>query len=216
MKLLLIAGLMACCALAARAERPMVTDDAGTLARGGFKLEAGASRAAGVTALDAAAGVGLLDGLEAELGGARARGGERAIGVALKWVPLQRETGLSVGLKWEAERVRAGGESARSQALLGLLSWRFDNGVAWHNNLGYRRSRDASGREGAASWASGVDLPIAERWQLTAEAFGERGTRPGQQLGLRWRVAEGLAVSAAVGRSDGVRQASAGVAWEFD
>lgn len=191
-------------ALAAHAERPMVTDDAGTLARGGFKLEAGASRAAGVTALDAAAGVGLLDGLEAELG------------VALKWVPLQRETGLSAGLKWEAERVRAAGESARSQALLGLLSWRFDNGVAWHNNLGYRRSRDASGREGAAVWASGVDLPIAERWQLTAEAFGERGTRPGQQLGLRWRVAEGLAVSAAVGRSDGVRQANAGVAWEFD
>jgi hypothetical protein len=215
-------GAALCAALLlppAHAERPMVTDDAGTLALHGKKLEFGVNREGSARGIELEAGYGLLEGLEVALAAARVRadGGLRVngVGLAFKWVPLQPEQGLAAGLRLDVARVRGGGESAREVALTGLLSWRFANEVALHANLGQRRVRAGGVRDSATVWAGSVDLPLAEHWQLAVEAFGERGTRPGRQLGLRYEIDEGLTLSGAVGRVDGARLASLGVAWEF-
>lgn len=214
----LAAALCAAVALTVHAERPMVTDDAGTLALHGKKLELGFSRDGTARGLEVEAGYGLLEGLEVAVAAARVRDdGVRAnaLGLTLKWVPLQPEQGLSAGLRLDFSRARAASESAREHALVGLLSWRFANEVALHANLGHRRVRAVGVRDSANLWGTGVDVPLAEHWQLAAELFGERGTRPGRQLGLRYEIDEGLTLSGALGRADGARLASVGVAWEF-
>jgi hypothetical protein len=215
-------GAALCAALLlspAHAERPMVTDDAGTLALHGKKLEFGWGREGSVRGIEIEAGYGVLEGLEVALAAARARadGGVRAhaVGLALKWVPLQPEQGLAAGLRLDIGRERGGGESAREVALTGLLSWRFANEVALHANLGQRHVRAGGVSNRSTTWAGSVDLPLAEHWQLAAEAFGERGTRPGRQIGLRYEIDEGLKLTAAIGRADGARLASLGLAWEF-
>jgi len=196
----------------------MVTDDAGTLALHGKKLEFGFSREAGARGVEVEAGYGLFDGLEVAVAAARMRAeGVRGqgFGLALKWVPLQPEQGLSAGLRLDIGHERAGGERAREVALTGLLSWRFANDIALHANLGRRSVRAGGVRDRNSVWAGSVDLPLAGHWQLAVEAFGERGTRPGRQIGLRYQVHEEVTLSAAVGRADGARLASLGVAWEF-
>lgn len=110
------------------AERPMAVDDAGTLPRGGAKLETGWSRDDDARAVEFAAGYAPVEHLEFELGYARSRDAAPspddlayAVGFALKWVPLQSDTGLSAGLKFAYERSR-GDVQERVQSLSGLLS----------------------------------------------------------------------------------------------
>ena len=104
MRLTVLAGLLALAASPALAERPMAVDDAGTLERGGAKLEFGWSKDDSVRGLEGAAGFGPIDNVELELGFGRAKDREpsphvnvRGLGAAVKWVPLQAETGLSAG-----------------------------------------------------------------------------------------------------------------------
>jgi hypothetical protein len=214
-------GAALCAALLlspAHAERPMVTDDAGTLARHGKKLELGWGREGSARGIEVEAGYGLLDGAEVAFAAARTRAdavGSNGFGLGLKWVPLQPEHGLSAGLRLDVGRERGGGESASEVALTGLLSWRFANEVALHANLGQRHVRAGGVSDRSTVWAGSVDLPLAAQWQLAMEAFGERGTRPGRQLGLRYEIDEGLKLSGAFGRADGARFASLGLAWEF-
>lgn len=208
---------------AARAERPMAVDDAGTLARGGVKLEFGLSRDDQARGMEAAVGYGLIENVEVELGvgGSRDRSAwpasrARSTGVALKWVPLQAETGLSAGLKLEAARddVRHG-EDVRTYALNLLATWASAAGPRLHANLG-RESLDAgSADERATTWGLGLDVPLGGPVQLTLETFGARHTRPDRQVGLRWELAEGLKLSGAVGRGNGRSMANLGLAWEF-
>jgi hypothetical protein len=212
------AALCAAVCFSAHAARPMVTDDAGTLALHGKKLEFGWSREGSARGIEVEAGYGLLDGLEVAVGAARVRAdGVRGtdLGLGLKWVPLQPELGLAAGLRLDIAHARGGGESAREVDLTGLLSWRFANEVALHANLGQRRVRAAGVSDRSTVWAGSVDLPVAAHWQLALEAFGERGTRPGRQIGLRHEIDEGLTLSGALGRADGARLASLGLAWEF-
>ena len=93
----------------------MRTDDAGTLAQGGVKLEAVAFRDDKTRGVDLVVGAGVLPGLEMEavLGRAKDRQYEpattyRGLGFGLKWVPLQSDTGWSAGgrLDWGHTRVR--------------------------------------------------------------------------------------------------------------
>lgn len=141
------AGLLA--AFAAQpvmAERPMAVDDAGTLDRGGAKLDFGWSRDDQVRGLNAAAGYGPVDNLELELAFEMARDHDTSprteftgAGFAAKWVPLQQEAGLSAGLKVELGRARADNqignkETPYTRALIGLASWAFESGQLIHLN----------------------------------------------------------------------------------
>ncbi len=221
-----LAGL--CCAPPAAAESPMRTDDAGTLAQGGVKLEAVAFRDDKTRGVDVGVGAGVLPGLEMEavLGRARDRQYEpatsyRGLGFGLKWVPLQSDTGWSAGgrLDWGHTRVRdeatPGPWIEREFALTAMATFRLANGQALHLNAGRKVVKAQSASQSAATWAAGYEWPLAQQLQATAEVYGEKRLRPDKALGLRYQIAEGLKVSVAAGRGNGRTFGQVGMAWEF-
>ena len=209
------------------AERPMAVDDAGTLDRGGAKLDFGWSKDDQVRGLDAAAGYGPIDNVELEFAFEMARDHDTSprtelsgVGFAAKWVPLQQEAGLSAGLKVELGRARADDqignkETAYTRALIGLASWAFASGQLIHLNLGHEWERINGDTEGLNVWGLGFDQPLSEAVQLTLEVFGAEHSGPDKAIGLRWEVADGLKLSAAAGHGNSRSFANAGVAWEF-
>lgn len=211
----------------ARAERPMAVDDAGTLERYGTKLEVGWSRDDHARGVEAAVGFGPLENVEIELGFGYGRDRHaspdetfRLTSAALKWVPLQPETGLSAGLRFEIGHKRIDDGPGRdlrtdSRAILGLLQWRFQSGSQFHLNLGRDWVRESGQTEALDTWGLGLAQPLSGGLVLTAEVFGAEAARPDRQLGLRYEIAEGLKVSAAAGRGNTRSFASAGIAWEF-
>ena len=66
-RLTVLAALLAVATSPVLAERPMAVDDAGTLERGGAKLEFGWSKDDSVRGLEGAAGFGPIDNVEVEL-----------------------------------------------------------------------------------------------------------------------------------------------------
>jgi hypothetical protein len=221
------AAVLAVSALPASAERPMAVDDAGTLERGGAKVEFGWSRDDEARGFDGAVGYGPIDNLEVELALERGRDSAsdpdvrmRGVGVAMKWVPLQAETGLSAGLKLEAARVRADvdhgdSETARAHAVHGLASWRFAAGQAVHVNLGREWVRVDGDTEAENLWGVGVEHPLTAELTVAAEVFGAEDARPDRQIGVRYEIAEGVKLSAAIGRGNDRSFGNAGIAWEF-
>lgn len=208
--------------LSAHAERPMNVDDAGTLEKGGAKLEFGWSKDDKAKGLEAAAGFGPIDNVEVELGLARTRDSSvspsettHGHGLAIKWVPLQSETGLSAGLKYEYGRDRLDGVSTRVHGLTGLLTWAFDGGQLLHVNLGREIAHERGDSEGANTWGVGLDLPLTEQFHFIVETFGVEHDGPDRAVGLRYEILDGLKVSGAVGRGNGRNFANAGIAWEF-
>ena len=220
LRLATLALLLASAGTPALAERPMAVDDAGTLERGGAKLEFGWSRDDAVRGYEGAAGFGPIDNVEVEVGFGRAKDRDadpdakiHAVGAAVKWVPLQSETGLSAGLKYEYGRERVSGEdSTRVDALAGLATWAFEQGPRVHVNLGREWARDD---EDVNFWGVGLDLPLTEQLDFVVETFGAEHSGPDRQVGLRYTIAEGVKVSGAVGRGNDRNIANVGVAWEF-
>lgn len=203
----------------ALAERPMAVDDAGTLERGGAKLEFGWSRDDAVRGYEGAAGFGPIDNVEVEIGYGRAEDRDadpdakiRAVGAAVKWVPLQAESGLSAGLKYEYGRERVSGEgTARANSIAALATWVFEQGPRMHVNAGREWARND---ENANFWGIGLDIPVTEQLDVVVETFGTEHAGPDRQVGLRYTIAEGVKVSGAFGRGNDRSIANAGVAWE--
>jgi hypothetical protein len=224
---LLLPALLACTATAALAERPMMVDDAGTMDLHGAKVEFGWSRDDKARGWDAVAGFSPIEHLELEVGLERLRDRATApathlngTGFAVKWVPLQQETGLSAGLKLEVGRVRindhlAPAETERAHSLNGLLTWRTEAEQKLHLNLGREWVKLAGARENANTWGVGFEQPLRENLQLTLETYGAERSRPDKQVGLRWEIVDGLKLSVAAGRGNSRSFAQAGVAWEF-
>jgi len=222
-------GAVACLAVAlpARAERPMVVDDAGTLDKGGAKLEFGWSRDDETRGFDAAVGYGPIENLEVELALAQARDREpdpsvrlRAVGAALKWVPLQVETGLSAGVKLEYARERAdlrgaADETARAGAVTGLATWSFASGQRVHLNLGREWLRVEGDTDEADIWGVGFEHPLTAALTVAVEVFGVEDAAPDRQIGMRYEIADGVKLSGAAGRGNDRSFANVGVAWEF-
>lgn len=213
--------------LPAHAERPMNVDDAGTLDKGGAKLEFGWSKDDQVRGFDGAAGYGLIENLEVEIGLAQARDPDaeptvraRGVGLAAKWVPLQAERGLSAGVKLEYGKAwaKASGfpeESAKAYAATGLATWTYGSGAAVHVNLG-REWVDVDGDvDGGNAWGVGLAYPVTGTLEVAAEMFGAEDSRPDRQVGLRYELSEGLKLSAAVGRGSDRSFGNVGIAWEF-
>jgi uncharacterized protein involved in copper resistance len=103
----------------------------------------------------------------------------------------------------------------REYALTGLATYRFANEHVLHLNAGHKSTKVDGVRDNAATWAVGYELPLAQRLQFTSEVYGERHTRPDKAIGLRYEIADGLKVSAAVGRGNGRTFSQLGMAWEF-
>lgn len=223
----LMAAALLAIAMPAVAERPMTVDDAGTLDPGAAKLELGWGRDDKAKGFDAAVGFGPVENVELELNFGHARDRsvnpdlhERGVGAALKWVPLQAETGLSAGLKLEHARLRSdfgeeGRETIHASAATGLASWSFASGQKLHVNLGREWARIEHDTDPENTWGTGFEQPLGGGLTVTAEIFGAEHSRPDKQLGLRYEIADGLSLSGAVGRGNNRGFANAGVAWEF-
>ena len=211
----------------AQAERPMVVDDAGAMAKGDAKIEGGWSRDDEVRGWDLALGYGPADGIELELAFARLRDRSTApqtkfeiTAAAAKWVPLQSDVGLSAGLKAEIGSDREDDQlgtvvKPKTHALTGLATWAFASGQRVHLNLGRAWEKVEDVSEGLNNWGLGFEQPVSDTVTLTLETFGDEHARPDRQVGVRWTVAEGIKLSAAAGRGNDRSFAQAGAAWEF-
>lgn len=216
--------------LSVSAEGPMNTDDAGTLARGGFKVESVLSRDDQTRGAELIGAFGLLEGLEVALTGTGLRDRTerpatqlRGTGFSAKWVPYQNGQGWSVGMRFDYGRTRiqppapAEKITEKDYALTGLASYHWDQGQVFHLNGGAVQTKRAGESRTVGHWGLGYEhpLPLLPYLQGTIEIFGAENSRPDKAIGLRYQIQEGLKVYGALGHGNGRGFGSIGVAWEF-
>lgn len=215
-------------ALPARAEPPMQVDDAATMDRGGMKIEGAWRKDGATTGPELDFGFSPLQGLELTVfasdhrdGGASSATTLRLSSIGAKWVPGQSDMGWSFGLAFAVSSTHisddpeSAGHAEHEIALAALATWRGESGQALHLNLGGRRANAQGGMDSLATWGVGYEHPLADRLQLTGEIFGQEGSSADKAIGLRYRIAEGLKVSAAAGGGNGRTFGQIGFAWEF-
>ncbi len=213
---------IACCAVAllcgvAFAEAPMVTDDAGTLDKGGKKIEGGFTKSGSQRTYGLSGGFAPIDNVELGLGLQHTRDGSipasgNAAAFSAKWIPLKSGI-FSAGVKLDYVHAKSGGASANATTLTAIGSARLDSGYALHANLG--RTNTSGGGGHANNWALGGEAPVAEKVQLTFDLYSSTGSDTGKQIGARWEMQKGLKLSAAFGRYNKDNTANAGFSWEF-
>lgn len=212
----------------AHAEGPMNVDDAGTLDKGGMKIESVLSKDDRTRGAELLFGFSLIENLELEIGLARASDrttdpSSIANGTAFgaKWVPYQNETGWSLGARFDYGRTRINDRQTpekfteRSYSASALASYRLENGQVLHINFGAARTRAQGNSETVGTWGIGYELPLLEGLQLTVETFGEEHRRPDKAIGLRYEILEGVKVSGSLGHGNDRSFGQIGLAWEF-
>lgn len=229
-KIAAVAGLSAAWlfVLPAWAEAPMNVDDAGTLALGAMKFEGTLSRDDKTRGGELLFGFAPMENVEISLALTRAKDHDEApstrisgTGVGIKWVPIQNETGFSLGwsLAYGHERIRyrVADERhvAKELALAGLLTYRFENGQVLHANLGGERVKEKGEKDNLATWGMGYEWPLTHKLRLTFEVFGEEKSRPDKAIGLRYELFEGFKLSGALGSGNDRSFGQVGFAWEF-
>lgn len=227
-QLSLLAALGACVATPVLAEPPMNVDDAGTLAKGGMKVEGAWSRDDRARGAELVFGFAPVENLEVGIAVARAtdRADDtstrlRGTGIGFKWVPVQNETGWSLGASFGYGRTRVDERvtpvkfTEKEYAFSGLATYRFASAQVIHLNLGAARVKAQGESETLGSWGAGFEQPLAENLKLTAEAFGTERARPDKAIGLRYEVFEGFKISGAVGRGNDRSFGQVGFSWEF-
>ena len=199
------------------AEAPMITDDAGTLDKGGKKIEGGFSKSGSQRTYDLSGGYAPMDNVELGLGLQHSRDGSipasgNAAAFSAKWIPVKSGM-FSAGVKLDVVHAKSGGASANNTSLTALGSARFESGYVLHANIG--RTNTSNGGGHANNWAIGGEAPVADKVQLTLDAYSSTGSDTGKQIGARWEVQKGLKLSTAFGRYNKDNTAYAGFSWEF-
>ena len=226
---LLAVSLSVLFAAPAFAEAPMNTDDAGTLDKGGMKVEATWSQNSDDYGGELLFGMSPIDNLETEISAGytndSADGADnrlRVIGFGAKWVPYQNETGWSVGARVDIGRTRTKDKLTNTHtndneyALTGLASYRLTNGQVLHLNAGGKKTDGDAGNDEVGTWSVGYEVPLSSSLQLTLETYGEEHAQPTRSIGLRYTIMDGLKVSGAIGDGNNDKHvAQVGVAWEF-
>lgn len=228
---LLRPAVAACAILAAipaHAESPLQTDDAGTLAVGGKKIELTLDRDDELRGGGVSFGFAPIANVEVGLGLARHTGEADWFDIkannataSIKWVPLQNETGMSYGLRADIGRTRITSDdfsdriTSRESALTALATWRAQTGQAIHVNLGRARAKAEGQSETVTTWGIGGELPLAAKLAFTLETFGQSHSGPDKAVGLRYTLRDGLKLSAAFGNGNDRNFFQAGAAWEF-
>ncbi len=215
-------------AVPAHAEGPMNVDDAGTLDKGGMKIESVLGKDDKTRGGELLFGFSFLDNLEMEVGVARATdhatdpdSSARGVGFGAKWVPYQNDTGWSLGARVDYGRTRIHDRETpqrfteRSWSVSGLASYRWEGGRVLHINLGSARTRAQGNTETLGTWGIGYEYPLCDKLQLTLETFGEEHSGPDKAIGLRYEILDGLKVSGALGRGNERSFGQVGLAWEF-
>ena len=180
---------------ACHAGRPLVTDDAGFVDKGGWELEGsldraseGASRTKGYS-LGIAYGIGLNTQLGISLGG------EKTDGVSAGGVGLSGKTGLwrndsseglslAYSLDWTKE---PGARWVHSETGVGLIYSRpVISRVMLHTNLGH--FRDEVAHVSGTRWGVALEHEGFGSVAPVAEVFGNDRSAPRWNVGLRWAV----------------------------
>ena len=228
--LTIVAGL----ATPVLAEGPMNTDDAGTLHQGGMKIEGVLGHDDKVRSAELGFGYGLVENIEIGFGLARETDHNpdtntkvRGVGFGIKWVPIQNDTGWSLGARFGFGKARvdepevADKFTEKDFFVGGLSTYRFENGKVVHFNLGATRGvieadSDTPGvTETLYNWGIGYESPLLENLQLTLEVYGDEHGRPDKAIGLRYEILDGLKIYGSVGSGSDRRFGNLGVAWEF-
>lgn len=210
------------------AEGPMATDDAGTLDKGGMKIEGVLSRDDKERGSELTLGFGPIENVEIGLAFSRAtdRGDDpstklRGTGFGIKWVPIQNDTGWSLGASFGYGRTRVDERATpdkfteKEYSLAGLATYRLENGQVLHMNLGGTRVKSQGDSDSVGTWGIGYEVPLMENLQLTLETYGEEHAGPDKAIGLRYEIVEGLKAYGAVGRGNDRSFGNIGFAWEF-
>ena len=172
-----VTAVIASMGLPALAEPPMQVDDAGTLGKGGMKIEGVLAREDKVRGAELGFGYGPIENVE--IGLAFARETDRAdqpstkirgLGMVIKWIPIQNDTGWSLGMRLGYDRARAHIRSAippdpereteKAYSLAGLASYRFESGRVLHVNLGSTRVKVGGETDTVAGWGIGFEQPL--------------------------------------------------------
>lgn len=227
-RLAIVAATALLVAMPVRAEGPMNTDDAGTLDKGGMKIEGVLSRDDKERGAEMAIGYGPVENVEVAVTFARANDRTddpstkmRGTGIGIKWVPVQNETGWSLGASFGYGSTRVDERSTpdrfteKEYAFTGLATYRLQNGQVLHMNLGTARTKSQGASDDVGNWSVGYEFPLIDGLQLTVETFGQERTRPDQAVGLRYEIVEGLKVYGAVGHGNDRSFGNLGIAWEF-
>ncbi len=217
MKRHILLGALTLCSTLAFAEAPMITDDAGTLDKGGKKIEGGFVKSGSERAYGLSGGFSPIDNVELGLSLQRARDSSipasgNATGLSAKWIPFKSGI-FSAGVKLDYVHAKSGGVSANETTFTALGTARFESGYVLHANLG--RTSVSSGQGHANNWALGAEAPVADKVQLTLDVYSSTGSDTGKQIGARWEIQKGLKLSAAFGRYNTQNTAYAGFSWEF-
>lgn len=204
----LTAALSAALALPAHAGRPLVTEDAGVLARGDCELEGAVLHASesGASAIERSLQLGCGIGMETQL----------AVNVATAKVDRAREQGLALvgktslwqsdataalSLAWSFGWTRPAGDSwqhAATQLTL-VYSRPLWADTTLHANLGHERDRSADVR--STQWGLALEHAGAGGVAPMAELFGDDRGAPWWNLGVRWAaMPEKLFVDASYGQ----------------
>lgn len=213
------------------AEGPMNTDDAGTLDKGGMKVEGVLGRDDKERGGELVFGFSPIENVEVGIAVARSKDHSadpdtdlRGEGISIKWVPYQNDTGWSLGASFGYGRTRVDETPdnfvAKEYSITGLASYRLDNGQVLHMNLGAARVKEHGKAQDNASntlgtWGIGYEFPLIENLQLTVETFGEENSGPDKAIGLRYEIVDGLKAYGAVGRGNDRSFGNLGLAWEF-
>lgn len=220
--LLSAALAMAAAASLAYAESPMNVDDAGTLDKGGMKIEGVWQKDDQHLSGTLLLGFSPIDQLEVELGVMRDNDmsanpaiKSHGYGIGLKWVPYQNELGWSLGARFDYGQNLAEIETGHVYEVAGLASFRFENGHVLHINAGRSHLETPDEHMTVWTWGVGYELSLAQGLQVTAEIFGEGGSGPDKAVGLRYEIFDGFKVSAAIGHGNDREFGQVGFAWEF-
>lgn len=186
-QLALLAALGACAAVPAMAEPPMHVDDAGTLDKGGMKIEGAVSRDHKERGGELLFGFAPVEDVEIGIGLARAtdRADDpstrlRGTGISIKWVPLKSDAGWSLGASLAYGRTRVEERATpvrfteKEIAFSGLATYRFASAQVVHLNLGAVRVKAQGESDTLGTWGIGFEQPLAEK-----QAHG-RNLRPGK------------------------------------
>jgi hypothetical protein len=215
MKQATLLSIAALCSTLAFAEAPMITDDAGTMDKGGKKIEGGFLKARSERTAGLSGGYSPIDNVELGLGLQHTRDSSipasgNATAFSAKWIPFKSGI-FSAGVKLDYVHAKSGGVSINETTFTALGTARFESGYVLHANVGRTKS---SGNH-ANNWALGGEAPVAEKVQLTLDIYSSTGSDTGKQIGARWEIQKGLKLSAAFGRYNTQNTAFAGFSWEF-
>jgi len=220
--------LLALASSPVHAEAPMHTDDAGTLDKGGMKVEGVWSKDDHEKGGELLFGFSPIENLEMEVAVARTRDSDpspdtklRGTGFGVKWVPYQNDKGWSLGARFDYGHTKVDDRETpdkfteKEYALTGLASYRLENDQVLHLNLGATRVKAQGASDTIGTWSAGYEFPLLENLQLTVETYGEEHAGPDKAIGLRYEIFDGFKVSGAVGYGNDRSFGQVGFAWEF-